>query len=219
MRVPPPVTAGVLWEFLGKGASAQAEAAGGGVVPPPPGSLAWWPRRGLCYKARKVAQPLVHPRGGRTRSRRRTQWPRPAAPPASTEAPARSPLGEGVRAGGSSGQVMTLEGRPLFGEWPGRGAASRGRKGSRARLCSLARLLFLSLFCSPLIYPPTVCQRPLCGAGLWGGAPNSDKFICMGKISNRLPRTKPNPSECPPRLSPKNDQVPTPAHPTDLPYT
>ena len=50
MRVPPPVTAGVLWEFLGKGASAQAEAAGGGGRSPPPG------QPGLVAEKRAVLQ-------------------------------------------------------------------------------------------------------------------------------------------------------------------
>ena len=87
-----------------------------------------------------------------------------------------------------------------------------------AALASSVCLLLCSsrFFPSPLIYPPTVWQRPLCGAGLWCGGPNSDKFICMGKISNRLPRTKPNPSEWPGLPAPRKRPSPSPV---GLPYT
>lgn len=87
-----------------------------------------------------------------------------------------------------------------------------------AALASSVCLLLCSsrFFPSPLIYPPTVWQRPLCGAGLWCGGPNSDKFICMGKISNRLPRTKPNPSEWPGLPAPRKRPSPSPM---GLPYT
>jgi len=87
-----------------------------------------------------------------------------------------------------------------------------------AALASSVCLLLCSsrFFPFPLIYPPTVWQRPLCGAGLWCGGPNSDKFICMGKISNRLPRTKPNPSEWPGLPAPRKRPSPSPM---GLPYT
>jgi hypothetical protein len=77
---------------------------------------------------------------------------------------------------------------------------------SHFQYCFFARLTLRP----PFIYPPTPPQWSAGAAGLLGGDTNSDKFICMGKFSNRLPRTKPRCPRWPAPQNPKFHQVPSP---------